>query len=226
VDLGERFGALVTRPDAAVPLDEVALVIAAHARTGLDVDQSLGEIDALAAGCRVPTLDGLRRHLFGDLGFTGVAPDRYESPESSFLDLVVARRRGLPITLSILTMEVGRRLGVPLWGVGMPGHFLVRDKVDETVFVDPFHRGKLLDEAGCRRLFRSLAGPAATFEVSFLDPTPRLAIVARVLANLKRVYIARGDFGGVNWVMRLRCALPGTPDSEREEWARLMAPIN
>jgi regulator of sirC expression with transglutaminase-like and TPR domain len=226
VDLQARFEELVCLPDGQIPLDETALLIAAHGHPGLDVAAWLDAIDTLAAGCREPTLDGLRRHLFVDMKFSGVAADRYESPESSFLDVVLGQRRGIPITLSILTMEVGRRVGVPLWGVGMPGHFLVRDKVDATVFLDPFHQGQVLDAAGCRRLFRSLAGPTAPFEAAYLDPTPRLAIVGRVLANLKRVYLSRGDLGALSWVMRLRCALPGMPDTEREEWARLMAPGN
>jgi regulator of sirC expression with transglutaminase-like and TPR domain len=211
--------------DAAVPLDEAALLIAACAKPGLDVAEGLARLDDLAAGVRAPTLDGLVDHLFHRLGFTGDDDDYYD-PRNSFLDDVMERRRGLPITLSLLTMEVGRRIGVPLWGVGMPGHFLMRDKVDPRVFVDPFHGGQQLDERGCRRLYLAMRGPEAAWDASFLDPVERRSMVARMLANLKGVYAQVGDEDALAWVLRLRLAIPGMPDDEHLELARLLARWN
>jgi regulator of sirC expression with transglutaminase-like and TPR domain len=208
----ERFAVLVRGPDAALPLDEAALLVAAHARA-LDVDAGLAEVDELAAGCRTPTLDGLRRHLFRDLGFGGNTDDYYE-PANSYLDQVVARRTGIPITLSLLTMEVGRRLGVPLSGVGMPGHFLLRDKVDPEVFVDPFARGEVLDRHGCERRFRMVNGPGVPFDDSFLDPVSRLAIVGRMLTNLESIFLASGERDSLVWVLRLKAVLPGAEATE------------
>ena len=150
----ERFVATVARPAVSVPLDEATLCIAAHAEPSVDVDGYLRRLDAVAEGVRAPTLDGLVSHLFSTLRFTGNRRHYYD-PRNSFLNHVLDRRIGIPITLSVVVMEVGRRIGVPVAGVGMPGHFLVRDKVDPDVFVDPFDRGQLLDAVGCRQLFEA-----------------------------------------------------------------------
>jgi regulator of sirC expression with transglutaminase-like and TPR domain len=123
-------------------------------------------------------------------------------------------------------MEVGRRIGVPIDGVGMPGHFLLRDKVDRSVFVDPYHGGRLLDADGCRALFRSVAGDRATWHEEFLDPVDKVAILARVLANLKAAYQRRRDPAGLRWVMSLRTRLPAPHADSLEEFDRLMAPLN
>ncbi|HMC70976.1 MAG TPA: transglutaminase-like domain-containing protein, partial [Mycobacteriales bacterium] len=124
VDATERFVEVVAGREPALPLDEIAFLIAAHAHGGLDVDAQLTRLDELADQVRDPTLDGLRRLLFRDLGFTGNEGDYYDA-RNSFLDDVLDRRTGIPISLAVLTMEVGRRVGVPLAGVSMPGHFLL-----------------------------------------------------------------------------------------------------
>jgi regulator of sirC expression with transglutaminase-like and TPR domain len=219
--LDERFAALVSRPDAQIPLDEASLVIAAHARPELDVDEQLRVIDGIAAEVRDPTLTGVLRLLFRDLGFVGDS-ETYYDPRNSFLDEVVRRRTGIPITLSILTMEVARRHSVPLAGVGMPGHFLLRDKVDPTVFVDAFDRGRLLDAAGCARLFRRVHGVSAPFDPAFLEPVPRVMIVARVLGNLRAIYAQRGERASLGWVLRLRALLPGSGPNELTELAEVL----
>jgi regulator of sirC expression with transglutaminase-like and TPR domain len=220
----ERFVAVVGAPAAAVALDEAALCIAAQAEPGLDVDAYLARLDDVAASVRTPTLDGLVAQLFAGGRFAGNRAD-YHDPLNSFLNHVLDRGLGIPITLSVVALEVGRRIGVPLWGVGMPGHFLLRDKVDPSVFVDPFDRGRLLDEAGCRAVFYRVVGDAP-WENRFLDPIERPAIVARMLANLAVSYQRTRDLDALRWVSRLRCALPGATDLDRAELARLMAPFN
>lgn len=207
--LDERFAALVSRPDAQIPLDEASLVIAAHARPELDVDEQLRVIDGIAAEVRDPTLTGVLRLLFRDLGFVGDS-ETYYDPRNSFLDDVIERRLGIPITLSLLTLEVGRRIGVPLAGVSMPGHFLLRDRVDPDLFVDPFLRGAYLDREACERAFRALQGPDAPFRDSYLDPVGAHTIVARMLANLRAIYTSRRDRDGLRWVVRLVELTPGT----------------
>jgi regulator of sirC expression with transglutaminase-like and TPR domain len=216
--LDERFAALVARPDAQIPLDETSLVIAAQAQLDLDVDAELAGIDAIAAEVRDPTLTGVLRLLFRDMGFAGDSESYYD-PRNSFLNDVVRRRTGIPITLSILLMEVARRHSVPLAGVGMPGHFLVRDKVDPSVFVDAFDSGRLLDVAGCARLFRRVHGVTARFDPAFLEPVPRALIVARVLGNLRAIYAQLGDRASLEWVLRLRTLLPGSGADELSELA-------
>ena len=129
---------LVLCPDDFA-LDEACLLIAGHARPGIDIERCLGELDRLAGEVLPPTLDGLVSTLFGGSGFRGNADDYYD-PDNSYLDQVLQRRLGLPITLAVLAIEVGRRAGVPLWGVSMPGHFLLRDKVDPSVFLDQIGR--------------------------------------------------------------------------------------
>lgn len=223
MDHRARFAELVAGAEEAIPLDEATLTIAATADPAVDVRAYLGKLDALAAGCRAPTLDGVISHLFGRDGFVGDTVSYYD-PRNSFLNHVIDRRRGIPITLSILTMEVGRRIGAPTAGVGLPGHFLLRDKVDPNVFVDPYHRGRLLDAAECERLWRRQAGEQGEFSPDWLEPIGKRSILARVLANLKAIYAARRDLAALRWVMALRCTIPGLDESG--EFARLMAPLN
>jgi regulator of sirC expression with transglutaminase-like and TPR domain len=223
VDPRERFAELVSGSEAEIPLDEATLVIAAAAQPGLDVAGYLGQLDAWAAGCRTPTLDGLLAHLFRGDGFVGDTAAYYD-PRNSFLNHVLDRRRGIPITLSLVTMEVGRRLGVPTAGIGLPGHFLLRDKVDPEVFIDPYHRGRLLDAAGCEQLWRQQAGGQGEFHDDWLDPVGKRSILARVLGNLKAIYSAHRDLAALRWVMALRCSIPGV--DEHQEFARLMGPLN
>jgi len=224
VEATERFAELLARPEPQVRLDEAALLVAAHAHPSLAVDDALAALDRLAEDCGDPTLDGVLRLLFRDLGFRGNRDD-YHDPRNSFLDDVVARRLGIPITLSLLTIEIGRRVGAPLVGVGMPGHFLVRDRVDPTVFIDPFRGGVQLDAEGCERVFRAVNGPAAPFDPDYLAPVGPRVVVARLLANLKAVYTHRRDQRSLAWVLGLRCLIPDMASSEFAEWADALAKI-
>jgi regulator of sirC expression with transglutaminase-like and TPR domain len=218
----ERFTELVALDDASIPLDEVALRVAAHALPELDVLHELGRLDRLASKCSDPTLHGLLRLLFRDQGFTGNRADYYD-PRNSFLNEVLNRRLGIPISLSVLVMEIGRRLGVPLAGVGMPGHFLVRDKVDPGVFVDAFSGGVLLDQHGCELLFQSVQGAGRPLDPDFLLPIERSAIVSRLLGNLRAIYAQRRDTNSLLWVTRLRTRLPDADDTVWREHATILA---
>ena len=223
-DPTEWFTELVGLDDAAIPLDEVSFVIAAHAEPQLDVLHELGRIDRLASKCSDPTLHGVLRLLFRDQGFAGNRTDYYD-PRNSFLNEVLNRRLGIPISLSVLVMEVGRRLGVPLAGVGMPGHFLLRDKVDPTVFIDAFGGGTLLDERGCERLFQSIQGANRPLDPEFLLPIDRAAIVSRLLGNLRAIYSHRRDTTSLLWVTRLRVRLPDADDTVWREHATVLAGV-
>lgn len=222
VDTAARFREIARLDEATVPLDEAALLIAAQARPTLDVSDEMRRLDEIADGCRAPTLDALVQHLFVDLGFRG-NQDAYYDPRNSFLDEVVSRRTGIPISLSVLAMVVGRRLGVPLAGVGLPGHFLVRDKVDPEVFVDPFAGGAVLDRAGCERAFRRVQGDGAPFDPAYLEPVGTFTILARMLANLRAIYAARRDHHALVWVIRLRASLPDVAPEDRSELAAALA---
>jgi regulator of sirC expression with transglutaminase-like and TPR domain len=156
--------------------------------------------------------------LFAELGLRGNRED-YSDPRNSFLDQVLDRRLGIPISLAVLMMEVGRRVGLRFEGIGMPGHFLVRS---DDVFVDPYHGGQMLDVEGCQALFHRLHGPAAPFSPALLAPNGPRAILARMLANLRHSYAARRDTAALVWVLRLRVAIPGVPRTELADLAQVL----
>jgi hypothetical protein len=210
----KRFGTTVTKPAAEVRLDVAAFCIAAQAHPGIDVDAWCGRLDELAAGCDAPTFEGVRTYLFQREGFTGNTDD-YADPENSFLDSVIARRTGIPITLAVLMMEVGRRLGVDVRGVGMPGHFLVQDGADsQGAWCDPFHRGARYDLQDCRDLFTRLHGTHLGFHPAFLAPSSPHEIVGRMLTNLEHGRLAKDPLQ-LAWMCRLHLAVPGLAEPER-----------
>jgi regulator of sirC expression with transglutaminase-like and TPR domain len=221
VDITDRFAELVRGPEARCRLDLGAVLIAAHARRDLDVDAQIGRIDELAATCPQGGLDDLVDHLAAEMGFRGDRDD-YSDPRNSLLDQVLDRRLGIPITLSLLLIEVGRRRGVDLVGVGMPGHFLVRAAGDPDAFADPFH-ARPLDRDGCLELFRSVHGPKPTFDERFLDPVGPRAVLARMLTNLQRSFVGRGDRAGALWAQCLRVLVPGTTVADRRQLAAMLA---
>ncbi|HEX2038654.1 MAG TPA: transglutaminase-like domain-containing protein [Acidimicrobiales bacterium] len=221
MDPTARFRRLVQGPEDDIPLDEAVLLIAAHAHPELDVDARLAQLDGLAAGCPSPTVDGVVGHLFGTLGFRGNADD-YGDPRNSFLDDVLDRRLGIPITLSVLLMEVGRRLGVPFEGVGLPGHFVVRH---DDVLLDPFEGGRQLTDDDCAEHVHRIYGGAVAFEPSMLASVGPRAILARMLANLKQRFTMEGDAVDAEWVIRLRTLIPDIGERELGDLAGAQAAI-
>ena len=221
----ERFGEVMGRPPHQVPLDEAALWLAAVAQPGLDVAGELTRLDALAVDVAGPTLDVLVAGLFGSGRFTGNSADYYD-PRNSYLDQVIDRGVGIPITLAVVAIEIGRRIDVPLDGVGMPGHFLVRDRRDPTTFVDVFHGGHVLDVDGCHALFSRSMGRPAPWHDAYLAPVATATIVERMISNLRLVFQRRNDRDALRWVMRLRVRCPGATDEDRADLNRLMAELN
>ena len=217
MDPTERFAELLARPESEIPLDEAALLIAVHAHPGLDIDARLAELDRLAAAAAGMSMSELATRLFVTEGFAGNATD-YGDPRNSFLDDVLDRRLGIPITLSVLMMEVGRRCGLSMHGVGMPGHFLVGGGAGE--WFDPFHGGARLDLAGCAARFAE-THPDAQFRPQFLMPVTASRIVERMLANLQHTLMQR-DPRSVVWVTRLRLRIPGITLSQRGDLAGLL----
>ena len=219
MDITDRFAELVRGPEARCRLDLGALLIAAHARHDLNVDHQIARLDELAAGAG-PRVDAVAEHLFGHEDFRGDTED-YANPANSLLDEVLDRHLGIPITLSVLFIEVGRRAGVPLEGVGMPGHFLVGTG-DPDRFVDPFHQ-TLLDRAGCEKLFTSVHGAKARFAPRYLAPVRSRAVLARMLTNLQRSFVGRGDRAGALWAQCLRVLVPGATVGDRRQLAAMLA---
>ena len=219
-----RFTALLALPEVDLPLDEGAFLIAGSAHPGLNLDEWLVRLDEIA-GRHVAhrTAAALSDALFVTDGFSGNLED-YSDPRNSLLDDVIDRRLGIPISLSILMIEVGRRIGLGLHGVGMPGHFLVGVDEEPGVFVDPFHAGRILDVDGCREVFAALQGPDVPFPATYLAPTGPRAILLRVLNNLQRSYLARGSVDAV-WAARLRLRFAELPLADRRQTATLLGSL-
>lgn len=219
----ERFAAWLRTPEGEAHLDEGALLVAAHARPGLDVAVWLARLDELAHSvANATSAPALAHALFVEHGFAGNTDD-YDDPRNSMLPDVLDRRLGIPITLSVLMIEIGRRRGLALHGVGMPGHFLVGTR-DRDVFVDPFHAGAVLDAAGCRDRLAALHGHSAGWDPRYLEPVGSRAILLRMLNNLERAYGGRRDANGV-WVARLRLLFPELPSAERRRTANVLGAL-
>jgi regulator of sirC expression with transglutaminase-like and TPR domain len=203
--VAERWQRVVAMPDAEINLAEAALLIAAEEYPDLDVDAYVARIDAMAADLRrrlrgdiTPgeTLLQLNHYLFDELGFTG-EQQRFYDPRNSFLNEVLDRRLGIPITLSIVYIEVGRRVGLALHGVSFPERFLVKCVVrDGTIVIDVFARGLSLSLPELQRRLRQASGgaEATPAEVAgLLSAAENKAILARVLNNLKGIYREEND---------------------------------
>ncbi len=206
-------------------LDEACLALSSAIGGPLDEIEWLASIDLLAGECPTPTADGVARYLFDDLGFRGNERAYYDW-RNSCLDRVIATRIGIPITLSVLMIEVGRRLGVPLVGVGMPAHFLVRDAHDPDRFFDPFGGGVALDRDAVRELFGRVTDGRVPWRDTFLDPTLGQSIVVRVLNNLRSIFTARTDAIRLAIVMQLRACIPQLAVAERDEIVEATAVFN
>jgi regulator of sirC expression with transglutaminase-like and TPR domain len=222
MEVVERFASVVAREPHAVALDDAALLIAAAIRPDVDVDVSLARLDELARRCRDATFAGLADHLFAREGFGGDTKD-YGSADNSFLDRVLERRTGIPITLSVVMMEVGRRVGVGVVGIGMPAHFLVR-AADEDVYCDAFNGGALLDADGCAALFDQLARGAQPFDPAYLRPVTSHQILSRMLNNLEHGRISN-DARVLRVLLDLHTRLPGLPPGERYALASRLANV-
>ena len=202
-------------PEEAIPLDEAALLIAAGADPSLDVSAQLARLDALASQQRGAAGTEQVCHLvFTTLGLRGDS-QTYDDPRNSYLHEVLDRRLGIPISLSVLLMEIGRRCGVALEGVGMPGHFLVRDPDRPDQLIDAFSGGRRLDHAECARLVQAVAGQAIELSGDMLATVGSRSILARMLANLDHSFRRRRDRNGVRWVTSLRAAIPGLSMADR-----------
>lgn len=196
-----------------VPIDlpRAALVFARSlAYPTLDVEAYLARLDGLAEAARPQVdpraalperVDALSDFLFYQAGFSGAranersAPDDYHSPENSFLNRVIDRRMGIPISLSLVYVAVARRLGLPAYGVSLPGHFIVGLYEDGAqVLVDPFNAGLRLSLPGCARLVREATGSRRPFQPDWLAPCPPADLLARMLTNLCNAYIQREDW--------------------------------
>jgi regulator of sirC expression with transglutaminase-like and TPR domain len=210
---------LAQAADGEVRLGEAALWIAADEYAELDVPAWLDRLDALgtAAARRItPAMDAdaaaeaLNALLFEEERFRGNREEYYD-PRNSFLNDVLERRLGIPITLAVVYMEVAAAAGVTVRGVGLPGHFVVRlDRHGAERLLDPFDRGARLAEADCRALLQRVYQADVPLDPAWLRPVSTQQIVTRMLANLKGAYLALGDWTrALRTVERMLAVAPG-----------------
>jgi regulator of sirC expression with transglutaminase-like and TPR domain len=223
-DVRDRLVRLVRRSDA--DLAEVALLCATGCAPELEIDRELLRVDALADGVRTqaPELDAaagaagtLREHLGVRLGFAG-DPARYHDPDSSLLHRVLETRRGLPITLSIVYVAIGRRLRLPAYAIGLPGHVVVGVADDgHPAVLDPYHGGIELDEPALVARVAAATDGRVVFRRSMLRPTPAVSIARRLLNNLTRDLTAAGRLAEARWTVETKLALPNRhPQDHRD----------
>jgi regulator of sirC expression with transglutaminase-like and TPR domain len=218
-----RFARLVARPEPEIELARGALLIAAEGREPLDPEPWVAELDELADRVRIHldlgddpdhVLGTLHDVLYRELLFHGPrrpAPD----PDLSRLDRVLERRVGLPISLAIVELEVGWRLGLPLHGIGLPGHFIVGGP--DGLLLDPAGGGRRLSRDDCEALVRRTLGEEVLLHSGMLRPAGRRQILARVIRNLRAAHLASRDWpAALGATELLRIVEPTAPDHVRD----------
>lgn len=227
IDTISEFEKLMRPDNAEVSLDLALSLIAVTADNSLSVNRLVGRFDDLAASIQCATPQQLMNSLFGSGKFTGNTVE-YDDPTNSLINHVFDRRLGIPITLGVLAVEIGSRVGVPITGIGMPGHFLCATAAtggDSIVYFDPFHGPEPLSAADSRMLYRRLTS-LDNWSDEFLIPTPSRQLVVRILNNLKSIYLRRNDVANIRWVMRLRTVIPELAAEEQRQFARLVRSSN
>lgn len=201
----DRWERIASSRSDDVSLAEGALLIAAEEYEGLDVDRYLERIDEMGAVLRrrlrsdistTEALIALNRYVFEELGFSGNTDDYYD-PRNSYLNDVIERRVGIPITLAVVYIEIGRRIGLSLQGVSFPTHFLVKCALrDGAIILDPYARGASLGVDDLQARLRSVSEGIEldpTLVASLLTPAAPADIFARMLRNLRAIHLERGE---------------------------------
>lgn len=194
----QQFYQEIQQPEASLSLAKAALYIAAEAYPELDPGEYLQQLDRMAEEIETQLPKGryplrviqtINDYLYGKLGFRGNTEDYYD-PRNSFLNEVLNRRTGIPITLALVYLELAQRLEFPMVGIGMPGHFLIRpDFEDGGIFVDAFHQGEVLFPEDCAKRLSEIYGQPVDLQPEFLAPVTPRQFLARMLTNLKMIYL-------------------------------------
>jgi len=228
-DVIQAFAALVRSEieDERVDILRAALTFSRIHEPALDVEHYVRRVDELAA--RVATkiddpddpvqiIAALNDVLFREEVFRGNTVDYY-SPRNSFLHHVLDRRLGIPITLALVYMEVARRVGFQLFGVGMPGHFLLKhyDVDGHSILIDAFERGSIVTEDDCRQKLDSIYSGQVTLQPEFLLPVTRRQMLTRMLNNLRSIYLSQRDFRRAVQVVDLVLVIyPRSPEDMKQ----------
>lgn len=198
----QRFYQEIRQPDQQIDLARAALYLAQEEYLHFDPAEYLNALETMAMEVRerLPSepyplriIKTINQYLFEDLGFSGNA-DQYYDPRNSYLNQVIDRRTGIPITLSLVYLEIAKRLDFPMVGVGMPGHFLIRPTVGEMqIFVDPFNQGEVMFEADCQERLQQIFNQSVVLRPEFSEAVSPHYILMRILANLKAIYLQQKD---------------------------------
>ncbi len=222
----KEFRQAVDRTEADIDLGKAALTIATSDYPDLDINAYLSRIDGLATAVAARlgaeadvyrSIAALNFVLFEQQAFRGNR-EHYFDPRNSFLNEVLDRKTGIPISLSILYIEVAHRIGLSLQGVGFPGHFLVKYPGDnEEIVVDPFNRGEILSQQNLETMLYRLYGGKIVFEPHLLETISKKQILRRMLNNLKIIYLRQNDLiKGLSIVDRLMVLDPGAGEDLRD----------
>jgi len=204
-DAWTEFGDILRSEDEDIDLARAALLIASTEYPELRVERELCRIGALAEGVVYRFADEddplfhintLSEYLFDEIQFRG-NHDEYYDPRNSYLNDVLDRKLGIPITLALVYIEVGIRAGLPLAGVGMPGHFMVRHRDVPDLLIDPFNRGILLTEDECAQRLKEATRASVPWDAGYLTPISNREFIARMIRNLKAIYLRRHDYDRV-----------------------------
>jgi len=225
----EEFAALVAPEiaDEKIDLLRAALTFARPEYPGLDESRYLGLIDEYADRVRsrrgesedpAHTIASINVVLFQQEGFAGNQSEFYD-PRNSYLNDVLDRKLGIPISLSVIYMEVAQRVGLPVFGVGLPGHFLLKhyDLNGNQIFIDPYVAGRLLSPAECQTRLDEVYGGQMPLQPEFLNSVSRRQILTRMLNNLRSIYISQRNFKKALTIVDFILAIhPRSPDDLRQ----------
>ena len=226
VSIRHMFARAVAVPEEDIDLGTVALLIAKEEYADLDVRAYVARLDDMAAKVRPAAgalgdprriVEAVNAFLFEREGFRGNAGEYYD-PRNSFLNDVLDRKLGIPITLSLVYMEVGRRIGFPMAGIGMPGHFLLKPSVGRAEwYIDAFNRGQVLTVEECAQRVQSLYQGRVPFRPEFLATINKRQFLYRMLANLKAIYLGQKDLPrGIGAIERMLALNPDNPEDVRD----------
>jgi regulator of sirC expression with transglutaminase-like and TPR domain len=223
--LRKKFEEMVLLDDEQINLAEAALLIAAEEYPSLDMAVYIEKIDRIGDLVRERAsrarnsrdiLSAINTTLFDELGFRGNVENYYD-PRNSFLNEVIDRRTGIPITLTVVYMEVARRVGLHVEGVGMPGHFIAKLATDGgDVFIDTFNGGRLFGEVGCADLLSEMSGGRLQLKPEHMAAVPKKQILKRMLANLMGVYAASDHRRALAAIERILLINPDSPPHIRD----------
>lgn len=220
------FAALSALDEALFPLDRAALALALDEYPELDTDAYLRRLDEMAVRVEVlrgedaaaaATIEALNSVLFVEEGLHGNTEDYY-NPRNSFLNEVLDRRVGIPISLSVIYLEVARRIGFKLQGVGLPGHFLVKHvAADRELLLDPFNRGRTVNDKICQEMLDKVFGGSVRLQPGHLQGMEKRSIITRMLFNLKGIYYQHEEnLKAIAIIDKILMLNPGTPSEIRD----------